>query len=100
MNKELRARSARYMQFSIYLVTSRSPIPLWNNFQPKIRQILNPREKRKMSQLLMPYFKNKTGICIGGEIFWEFNEYLKHAKQVINVDITPIPAGPPVTPEL
>jgi len=53
-----------------------------------------------MSQLLMPYFKNKTGICIGGEIFWEFNEYLKHAKQVINVDITPIPAGPPVTPEL
>jgi len=38
-----------------------APIQLWNDFQPEIHSILNPRETREMRKTLLPYFKNKRG---------------------------------------
>jgi SAM-dependent methyltransferase len=74
-----------------------APIQLWNDFQPEIHSILNPRETREMRKTLLPYFKNKRGVCIGGALRWEFQEYLKQAAQVINVNVGPSYEGQPTS---
>jgi predicted SAM-dependent methyltransferase len=80
---------SRYLQLVSSLFNLRTaPIVIWNNFQPKLYKIIKPNQEAVMKRFLQPYFLNKSGICIGGELKWQFQEYLETAFKTINVDLT------------
>jgi len=54
--------------------------------QPRIHALFYPTQRARMKRNILPYFENKRGICIGGALRWEFQEYLKSSEQIINVD--------------
>jgi SAM-dependent methyltransferase len=68
---------------------------MWIHYQPMLHEVLHHKEKSEMRKNLLPYFMNKSGICIGGALRWEFQEYLKSVERVINVDCVRYFVGEP-----
>lgn len=63
-----------------------TPRPIWSSCHYVLHSILHPKEKAKMRENLLPYFENRRGVCIGGALRWEFQDYVQSAAQVTNVD--------------
>lgn len=72
-----------------------NPRKIWVEYHPTFYKILHSTQEAKNQRKLLPYFKNKRGICIGGALRGEFKNYLKNASQVINVDAVPFFFGHP-----
>lgn len=68
---------------------------IWYKYHPLVHNMLHPRRIAKMRENLLPYFNDKSGICIGGVLYWKFGEYLKSASQLINVDSVAFFSGKP-----
>ncbi len=64
-----------------------APIILWNDYQPRIYDAINPRVVERMRRDILPFFDGKSGICIGGSLRWLFKEYMERAARVVYVDI-------------
>jgi hypothetical protein len=77
------------------LLTTLNPRKIWVAYHPIFYKILHPTQEAKNQRKLLPYFKNKKGICIGGALRGEFKNYLKNASKVINVDAVPFFFGEP-----
>jgi len=77
------------------LLTTLNPRKIWVAYHPIFYKILHPTQEAKNQRKLLPYFKNKKGIRIGGALRGEFKNYLKNASKVINVDAVPFFFGKP-----
>ena len=51
-------------------------------FHPSLRKVLHPSERKWVYKLLLPYFKRKKGIRIGGSLEWYFQDLVSYAQVV------------------
>lgn len=79
---------AAYMRFCRLLLEypNNSFRFIWNDYQPKLFDFTHPDLKKSMNKNIAPYFEGAQGICIGGVLGWLFQDYLKKAAKVVNVD--------------
>jgi predicted SAM-dependent methyltransferase len=72
----------------VRLILSPSAIPIltWTTIQPLMHAMLFKNQESQFQY----YFKDKTGICIGGDMRDNFQIFLKLAAKIVNVNIEAI----------
>jgi predicted SAM-dependent methyltransferase len=97
----LAARVKRYLEYAKILASigSAAPARFWGDYQPKFLKIFNPNLEKTMTKTLQPHFENSYGVVIGGNLSWKFNDFLKCANKILNVDVVKNYPGNLVQPD-